>query len=265
MPRTSVVTVVLATAAFVAVAAAAAVAKFDLLVFEPRDATPGRVVTVRTRGTPLGFTNDERRRPFLTPLRLYLVPKRIASEVRSPLDRRLYFIGVLVPDRSGRGVLTFAAPPLETGQYAVAAWCRRCTYRPNFHVTPSVEGTLLHLTMPSAAQTCPVTRGTYGNGWLSARAPGPDGVLVAQEDPSGGLSQKLGWLPRKGFTGTLAVRGERLDASGQMRVVSVNWGYSSDGRGSWASAVVFPSEGCWRISGRVADVSLTYVVNVVRD
>ena len=47
----------------------------------------------------------------------------------------------------------------------------------------------------------------------------------------------------------------------------MNWGYSIvDGRrqrGSWASAVEFPSEGCWRLTGRVQDVSLSYVVKVV--
>jgi hypothetical protein len=44
----------------------------------------------------------------------------------------------------------------------------------------------------------------------------------------------------------------------------VRWGYSSTGRGGWASAVVFAGEGCWRITGRVRDVSLTFVVRVVR-
>jgi hypothetical protein len=49
-----------------------------------------------------------------------------------------------------------------------------------------------------------------------------------------------------------------------MQVLSVNWGHSlSTGRGSWMSAVTFPSEGCWRINGRVRDVSLSYVVRVV--
>ena len=40
-------------------------------------------------------------------------------------------------------------------------------------------------------------------------------------------------------------------------------GHSSDGRGSWASAVSFPTR-CWRLTGRVADISLTYVVRVIR-
>jgi len=262
--RIVVVAVVVAIAvAFATVLASAAPAKFDLLFVDPASAGPGWIVDVRTRGTPAGFTNDERRPPFQTPLRLYLVPKQVTGEVRSPFDRRLHFIGVLVTDRLGRGVLRFAAPPLDTGQYAVAAWCRRCTYRPNFHVTPSVGGTLLHLTLPSAAETCPVTKGRYGNGFLSTTVPGPDGIVPARRESDGALFQKFWWLPRKGLTGELTVRGERLDAPGRMRVLSVNWGYSSDGRGSWASALTFPSEGCWRLTGRVRDVSLTYVVKVV--
>jgi hypothetical protein len=31
----------------------------------------------------------------------------------------------------------------------------------------------------------------------------------------------------------------------------------------WASAVKFPSEGCWRLTGRVGDIALSYVVKVV--
>jgi hypothetical protein len=48
-----------------------------------------------------------------------------------------------------------------------------------------------------------------------------------------------------------------------MRVLGVFWGSSSTGRSGWASPVEFPSEGCWRISGRVRDITLTYVVKVV--
>jgi hypothetical protein len=108
-----------------------------------------------------------------------------------------------------------------------------------------------------------VTKGAYGNGLLSTTVPGPNGVLATRKGEDGSLGQKIWWLPHRGLYGQLAVRGERLDAPGSMRVFSVNWGYSSDGRGSWASAISFPSEGCWRLTGRVGDVSLTYVVSVV--
>jgi hypothetical protein len=48
-----------------------------------------------------------------------------------------------------------------------------------------------------------------------------------------------------------------------MKVLGVVWGHDSYGRGGWASAVKFPSEGCWRISGRVRDITLSYVVRVI--
>lgn len=38
------------------------------------------------------------------------------------------------------------------------------------------------------------------------------------------------------------------------------WGYSSTGKGSWASAVAFPEGGCWRITGRAGPTTLSYVV-----
>jgi hypothetical protein len=60
-------------------------------------------------------------------------------------------------------------------------------------------------------------------------------------------------------THDLIVTGERLDApSAPMRVLAVRWSGSS-----WRTASTFPGEGCWRISGRLGDISLTYVVRVV--
>lgn len=263
---------VLAAAVLAAGIASSAHAALFFL-FKPTTARSGDLVTVRLGGTPPTFTLDLREKPFRRAMRIYLVPNGVAGELRSRLDPRLHFVGLLVPDRDGRGLLTFKAPPLDTAPYAVAAWCPQCA-RNSFgktffvlHVTPFTlsrfPGTLLRLTMPSAAETCPVTKGTYGNGLLSTGVPGDHGVLGARREPDGTLFQKLWWLPSKGFTGVLTVRGERLDVPGQMRVLGVNWGYSSDGRGSWASAVAFPSEGCWRISGRVRDVTLSYVVRVV--
>lgn len=240
-------------------------------LFDPTSAHPGQAVTVRLGGTPAGFRPADRAKPHQRPMRIYLVPNGVANDVRGRFDRRLHFVGSLVPDRNARGVLTFRAPPLDTGTYAAAVWCPACarySFGRAFFVLPiphvsSGRGQLLRIEMPSAAKSCPVTRGRYGNGFLSTTVPERDGVLVAQRDPDGALSQKLPWLPKRGFTGVLSVRGRRLDAPGRMRVLGVNWGYSSDGRGSWASAVAFPSEGCWRLTGRVGDITLSYVVKVV--
>lgn len=260
---------VLAAAVVAAIVASSASAALFFL-FKPTTAQTGDLVTVRLGGTRAGFTLDERERPLRNGIRVYLVPNWIAGEIRSRMDPRLHFIGRIVPDRSSRGVLSFRVPPLDTGAYAVAAWCPGCARYSrgrSFFVLPVPSGgagrfrhlQLLHVRMPWATEPCPVTRGQYGNGLLSTTLP-LTGVLSVQRD----LSDKLGWLPREGFTGVLTVRGERLDAaSPPMKVLGVNWGYSSTGRGSWASAVRFPSEGCWRITGRVRDISLSYVVKVV--
>ena len=242
-------------------------------LFSPTAALPGDVVKVRLGGTPAGFTPAQRERPFQRPIRIYLVPDGVAGDVRSRSDPRLHFVGALVPDRNARGMLGFRAPPLDSGTYVVAAWCPGCarfSAGASFFTSPLPavsryrEQMGLRLRLPQAtAESCPATRGRYGNGLLSTGVPGRDGVLATRKDPDGSLFQKLWWLPRRGLGGELTVRGERLDAPGRMRVLSVNWGHSSDGRGSWASAVAFPSEGCWRLTGRVRDVSLTYVVKVV--
>lgn len=117
--------------------------------------------------------------------------------------------------------------------------------------------------------TCPVTRPSlptrrYGSGRLWATLP-PAGILhVRRNEPDDGLyGTKLGWVPDRDRNLVLTVSGRRLDAPGRMIVRSVNWGYSSNGRGSWASAVAFPDGGCWRITGRAGDTTLSYVVRVV--
>jgi hypothetical protein len=243
------------------------------LLFDPVSAEPGDAVTVRLGGTPAGYTRAQRETPTQRPIRVYLVRNEDADGVKSRFDPRLHFVGAIVPDRRHRGVLTFRAPPLDSGTYVAAAWCPGCArysfgrtfFASGLPETSRYRGRLaVRLELPAATGTsCPVSSGRVGNGILSTGVPGSAGVLATRRDVDGTLFQKLWWLPKRGFHGRLAVRGERLDAPGEMTVLSVNWGYSSDGRGSWASAVAFPSEGCWRLSGRVGDVKLTYVVKVV--
>jgi len=91
-----------------------------------------------------------------------------------------------------------------------------------------------------------------------------DGVINARPRDDGSLFWKFGWTPKRQYPGGLAVTGRRLDAAAPpMTVLAVRWGYSSTGRGSWATAVNFPTAGCWRITGRSAGVKLSYVVRVV--
>jgi len=85
-------------------------------LFEPTSVEAGGWVSVRTAGTPAGFGDGQRALPVRQPIRLYLVPNRVAPEIRNRFDTRLHFVGNLVPDARGRGVLRFRAPPLDSGR-----------------------------------------------------------------------------------------------------------------------------------------------------
>lgn len=119
---------------------------------------------------------------------------------------------------------------------------------------------------PADEQACAVTKpdqsGRYGTSALSTRLPA-DGVLRLRQDPDGTLGDKLAWIPDRDRGLQLTVSGKRLDRPGALRVLGVNWGRSSTGEGSWASAVVFPAAGCWRITGQAGATTLSYVVEVV--
>lgn len=116
---------------------------------------------------------------------------------------------------------------------------------------------------------CPVTRPSlpsrrYGSSRLQVTLPLQGILYVTRNQPDDGLyGTKLWWVPDRDRNGELTVSGRRLDAPGRMIVRAVRWGYSSDGTGSWASAVAFPSGGCWRITGRAGDTTLSYVVRVL--
>lgn len=257
-------------------------------LFKPAYAKPGERVTVRMGGTPESFIASQRQRPFGPPIRLYLVSNAVAPRVRSRLDARLHFIGTLVPDRRGHGILSFGVPPLGTGSYAVAAWCPGCARYSRgrtfsvLHVDENIVPRyrplmLLRVEMPAATKTCPVTvpggsappgerpsPGHHGNGALWTALP-RDGLIAAERHGDGTLRNKFPWWA-VGVAGKLSIRAQRLDAPAPPARGVSNSGWPETGfRGSafWASIVLFPSEGCWRVNGRVRDISLSFVVEVV--
>ena len=173
------VALVVAAAVALAIAGSAHAALFFL--FGPRSAEAGQLVTVRLGGTPAGFTLADREKPFGTPMRVYLAPNGVAREVTSRFDPRLHFVGSLIPDRDTHGLLSFRAPPLDSGTYVVAAWCPGCaTYSrgQRFFVLAPAESSryrnqmALRLELPPVAAGCPVTRGRYENGILATSVPG---------------------------------------------------------------------------------------------
>ena len=61
-----------------------------------------------------------------------------------------------------------------------------------------------------------------------------------------------------------AVSGQRIDAAAApIRVVRVNTGSFADAANpSHMTPVAYPTTGCWRLTARLGDLSLVYVVRV---
>jgi hypothetical protein len=271
------------------VAAANSASSALFFLFDPTTARPGEQVTVRTAWTPQRFRPSQQAKPLRPPMRLYLVPNAVAGAVRSRFDKRIHFIGSIRPDRDGRGVLAFNVPALDSGSYAAAAWCPGCAHSSRgrtfsvLGVRPETAGQYRPLmllrvaTPPATAETCPVTipsggrtlgpmPARHGNGLLWTGLP-RDGTVAVDADrvgPDGYIFwTKLIWIAR-GVHGDLEVQVQRLDAPAPVLSPDVVSGRLSGWFGpSWASRMRFSSAGCWRVTGRVDDVSLSFVVKVV--
>jgi hypothetical protein len=199
-------------------------------------------------------------------IRLYLVPAAVASSVRSRFDPRLSFIGTVRAARRAR--IVFTVPPLKARRYALAYWCRGCLPRgkriglqssPRLRVTaPVAEGcpaTRPNGNVPSGAPRTWAGVPWHGNGalWVPLRA---DGSLVT--NALGGHKQP--WVANE--SGLLRVRYWRLDPLSPPIEAGVTTGTLSGYAGpSWASRMSF-QPGCWQITGRLGDVTLSFVVSV---
>jgi len=121
------------------------------------------------------------------------------------------------------------------------------------------------VTIPNESQNSKSHGGNYGNGklWTSLN---PDGTVVFRPGgpgfllPDGSLSMKFPWW--RGVVGKLRVRGRRLDAAAPPLRSSISEGYGETG--FQATALIFPTEGCWEVTGEVGKASLTFVTRVVR-
>jgi hypothetical protein len=78
--------------------------------------------------------------------------------------------------------------------------------------------------------------------------------------PNGELGMKWAWW--RGVAGYLTIEGRRLDAPAPPLIGEVPDGYGP--RGFQPSGLVFPTVGCWEVTGRVGDSSLTFVTVVVK-
>ena len=107
---------------------------------------------------------------------------------------------------------------------------------------------------------------SYGNGklwtvlwWTNGSLtypPGEPGIIL----PDGSLQVKVGWF--RGAKGKLTIEGRRSDSPGPPLRAWIPEGYGD--LGFQATGVIFPTPGCWEVTGRVQETRLTFVVNVVR-
>lgn len=99
----------------------------------------------------------------------------------------------------------------------------------------------------------------WRNGWLRAGVM-PDGGSMATIEDDGSISTKQGWW--RGTKGKLVVTGRRLDRAAPSLRGGTRPGYGETG--FIPVSLTFPTTGCWRITGTLGALSLTYVVRVTR-
>jgi hypothetical protein len=108
----------------------------------------------------------------------------------------------------------------------------------------------------------------YWNGALFVGGLWPDGTIVFRPGGAGfvladgSLSMKFGWYRAEGLRGKLTIRGRRLDAPAPPLRAEIPNGYRETG--FQATGLIFPTEGCWEVTGKVAETSLTFVTRVVK-
>lgn len=132
---------------------------------------------------------------------------------------------------------------------------------------PAAVNSDCHATLPNGS-TPPGERPTrthHGNGslWTVLWPEGtvvfrPGGPGFVLED--GSLQMKFPWW--RGLRGRLVIEGRRLDAGAAPLRAHIPAGYGASG--FQATGVIFPTPGCWEVTGHLGDTSLSFVVNVVK-
>ena len=108
----------------------------------------------------------------------------------------------------------------------------------------------------------------HWNGHLYVGGLEADGTIVFPPDkpgwrlPDGSLRMKFGWFRGQGVRGKLTIHGKRLDAPAPPLRARISEGMGETG--FQATALIFPTEGCWEVTGEVGDARLTFVTRVTK-
>lgn len=112
------------------------------------------------------------------------------------------------------------------------------------------------------------TRYAYWNGNLYAASLWPDATVMIGPRGAGSiladgsLEMKYPWFRAAGLTGRLTVTGRRLDAAAPPLRADIPNRYLVTG--FQATGLIFPTEGCWEITGKAGDTTLIFVNRVIR-
>ena len=112
----------------------------------------------------------------------------------------------------------------------------------------------------------PPTAPFHGGNGLWTTLDWPDGVVVFRPGgpgfihKSGELEMKFPWW--RAVKGRLTIEGRRLDKPAPPLQADIPEGYGDTG--FQATALLFPTPGCWEVTGRAGNASLTFVVMVVK-
>ena len=102
-----------------------------------------------------------------------------------------------------------------------------------------------------------------GNGRLWVGGLWPSGVIQAGPrfiNTDGSVGMKFGWW--RNVRGHLRITGRRLDATAPPLRAHVPDGYGITGFQS--SGVIFPTAGCWQVTGQAGTAKLTFVTMVIK-
>jgi hypothetical protein len=134
---------------------------------------------------------------------------------------------------------------------------------PNTKRSPSTPPRACPVTLPAgdhrARDPAGLGKSGYGNGrlWVGLW---PHGIAQARADNvnrHGGIVMKFPW--DRSVSGRLRITGHRIDAQAPpLRAPIID----PRPKGFQPTSLVFPTEGCWQVTGTVRGVSLTFVTEV---
>jgi hypothetical protein len=122
------------------------------------------------------------------------------------------------------------------------------------------------VTEPNGSPVTEVAPGFYGDRELSVALMWPAGTVVFKPGGpgvvlrDGSLSMKFGW--QRGIPGALTIDGHRIDGTALPLRARIPNGYGDIG--FQATGLIFPTPGCWEVTGHVGRANVTFVTRVVK-